>query len=299
MAGRPLRLATRGSSLARAQTDRVAELLGVECEPVVVTTTGDRRRDEPIWAMGGRGVFVKEVQEAVLDGRADAAVHSAKDLPSTTPPSLVIAAFPERHDPRDALVGSTLDDLPTGARVATGSVRRRAQLAGRRPDLTFTELRGNMTTRIERAEREGAGVVSYAALVRLGLADRVAEVLDPRVMLPQVGQGALAVECREDDEHTREVLAAADDPALRRAVTAERGFLAELGGGCNLPVGALATVDGDEVMLDALVASLDGRVVLRHRVRGAGEPGALGRRAARDLLDRRGGRMLLGDGLAA
>ncbi len=187
---RPLRVATRGSELARWQAHRVATLLGDDTELVVVSTTGDQRTDVPIHAVGGTGIFVKEVQQAVLDGRADVAVHSAKDLPaSDNPDGLVIAAVPERADPRDALVGSTLAALPAGARVATGSVRRRAQLAALRPDLTFAELRGNIATRLARAADYDAVVVAAAALVRLGLDDRADELLDPSVHAPAGGAG--------------------------------------------------------------------------------------------------------------
>jgi hydroxymethylbilane synthase len=207
---------------------------------------------------------VKEVQEAVLDGRADVAVHSAKDLPALTPAGLVLASIPERADVRDALVGSSLDALPTGAIVATGSVRRRAQLAARRPDLGFAELRGNMHTRLEQATRYDAIVVAAAALDRLGIAERIAERLDPSVMLPQVAQGALAVECRSDDVDTIALLAAIEDAAVRRSVDAERAFLAELGGGCTLPVGALASVAADSaVRIVGLLATHDGRSVVR------------------------------------
>lgn len=289
----PLRIATRGSTLARTQADRVAEALAVPVEIVEVSTTGDQRADVPIWQMGGRGVFVKEVQVAVLEGRADVAVHSAKDLPSATPDGLVLAAFPERVDPRDALAGAALADLPTGAVVATGSVRRRAQLAWLRPDIVFAPLRGNVPTRLEKARRHDAAVLSYAAMLRLDLGDQASEVLDPSVMLPQVGQGALALECRIDDEGAHEVLAAVDDPEVRRAVLAERAFLAELGGGCNLPVGAYAEPAGDVVSLEVLIASLDGRRLLRHRAAGA-DPEATGREAARELFDDLGGRALLG-----
>src|SRR5207244_454712 len=181
------------------------------------------------------------VQAAVLDGRADVAVHSAKDLPPGSADGLVIAAIPERDDSRDALVGSTLEGLPVGARVGTGSVRRRAQLAGLRPDLTFASLRGNIDTRLAKADAFGAIVMAAAALERLGRRPAVAEVLDPSVLLPQVAQGALAVECREDDGETRAALAAIEHEPSRRAVDAERAFLAELGGGCDLPVGAYAT----------------------------------------------------------
>jgi len=188
----PLRVATRGSALARWQAERVVQLLGVEAEYVIVSTRGDERREVPIHAMGGTGVFVKEVEQAVLDGRADVAVHSAKDLPSETSPELVLAALPERGDPRDALVGRPLDEIPTGGRVGTGSVRRRAQLAARRPDIGFGELRGNIPTRLEKADDFDAVVLAGAGLDRLGLADRIAERVDPSVVLPQVAQGALA-----------------------------------------------------------------------------------------------------------
>jgi hydroxymethylbilane synthase len=289
---RPLRVATRGSELARWQANRVATLLGSDTEIVVVSTTGDRRTDVPIHSVGGTGIFVKEVQEALLDGRADVAVHSAKDLPaSDTPEGIVLAAVPERADARDALVGASLDALPAGARVATGSVRRRAQLAALRPDLTFAELRGNVPTRIERAAEFDAVVVAAAALARLGLSDRIAEYLEPSVMLPQVAQGALAVECRADDDETHARLTAIDDAVAHIAVDAERAYLAELGGGCDLPCGALADLEGDDVVVEALLASTDGHIVLRAVARDP-DPGAAGRAVAAELMAR-GGRALL------
>jgi hydroxymethylbilane synthase len=292
-----LRVATRGSALARWQAERVVHLLGIEAEYVIVSTRGDQRRDVPIHAMGGTGVFVKEVEQAVLDGRADVAVHSAKDLPSETSPELVLAALPERGDPRDALVGRPLDDIPTGGRVGTGSVRRRAQLAARRPDLGFGELRGNIPTRLEKASGFDAVVLAAAALDRLGLADRITERVDPSVVLPQVAQGALAVECRADDDGTRELLAGIDDARVRDAVTAERAYLAELGGGCNLPCGALAETGSDgSLRLEALLGSLDGRISLRARVDG-NDPVAVGVEAARRLVDDEGGRLVLDDEL--
>ncbi len=297
---RVLRLATRGSPLALWQTRRVAALLaGVPgappCEPVVVQTTGDALADVPVAQLGAQGAFVKEVQLAVLEGRADMAVHSAKDLPSATPAGLVLACVPERADPRDAMVGAALEDLPTGATVATGSVRRRAQLAWLRPDLTFCDLRGNMATRLQRARQVGVGVLALAALERLDLTAHVAEALDPRTLLPQVGQGALAVECRQGDHVALELLGAIDDPPAHAAVLAERAFLAALGGGCTLPLGALAVpVDsGARLAIDGLLASRDGRILLRRRVSGpVSEPGALGTELGRVLLDDCGGRFL-------
>ncbi len=289
----PLRVATRGSALARRQAERVVDVLGVEAEYVIVSTKGDERRDVPIHAMGGTGVFVKEVEQAVLDGRADVAVHSAKDLPSETAAGLVLAALPERGDPRDALVGRSLEEIPTGGRVGTGSVRRRAQLAALRPDLSFGELRGNIPTRLEKAPGFDAVVLAAVALDRLGLADRIAERLDPSVVVPQVAQGALAVECRAGDDATRDLLASVDDAGVRAAVTAERAYLAKLGGGCNLPCGALAEPGSNEtVRLEALLASFDGRIALRVRVDGR-DPDAVGAEAARRLVDERGGRVVL------
>jgi hydroxymethylbilane synthase len=242
-------------------------------------------------SLGGQGVFVKEVQQAVLEGSADVAVHSAKDLPSATVDGLVIGCVPERADPRDAMVGRLLDDLAPGATVATGSPRRRAQLAALRPDLTFCELRGNIAGRIERAEAVGAGVMALAALERLGLADKVAGVLEPSDMLPQVAQGALAVECRADDIELLELLAAADDTVAHRQVDAERAWLASIGGGCNAPVAAFAQqLPGEPGMLtlEGMIASYDGRIVLRRSANGS-DPQELGRRVASDLLNVAGG----------
>lgn len=326
MTDRPvLRLATRGSPLALWQADRVAGLLGrvgITTSVVVVETMGDRRTDVPLDQLGGQGVFVKEVQAAVVRGDADAAVHSAKDLPADpalATPGLVLAAFPERVDTRDLLVGGRLDSLPTGATVATGSARRRVQLANLRPDLTFAGLRGNLATRLAVAGTGGvdAVVVAKAAVDRLGWTPPdglETEVLAPQVMLPQVGQGALAVECRIDDTATRVALEAIDDPGVAALVAAERAFLAELGGGCTLPVGANAqwAVTGQErgpeterasgsesgtgsgpgrLVLAAMLASADGVVVLRHTAEGDA-PDELGRRTARYLLDDAGGRDL-------
>jgi len=298
---RVLRVATRASPLARAQTAIVGELLGVAIEEVVIETSGDRQLDTPIWDIGGQGVFVKEVQAAVLNGRADAAVHSAKDLPAASTPGLVIAAVPQRQDPRDALVGRRFDDLPVGARIGTGSVRRRAQLAWLRPDLSFGSLRGNIDTRLSRAGDYHAIVVAVAALNRLGRRPLIVQVLEPDLVLPQVGQGALAVECREDDSTTRAVLSAADHGNSRKALETERAWLATVGGGCDFPVGAFATVDTDgdasdpataTIHLDAVMATCDGRVLIRHHDKGH-DPVALGQRVARHLLDNGGASLSL------
>lgn len=265
---------------------------------VVVETSGDLRLDVPISEIGGQGVFVKEVQAAVLGGRADVAVHSAKDLPSVAAAGLVIGAVPSRGDPRDAMVGSALADLSAGATVATGSVRRRAQLSWIRPDLTFTNLRGNIGTRLEKVPPGGAVVVAAAALSRLGLLDRAAEVLDEWVMLPQVGQGSLAVECREGDSDVLDVLSSIEHAPTRLALECERGFLARLGGGCDLPVGAYARLDGDEVVVEGMLSSPDGRVMLRSSRRGRVESPAattaLGAGLAQELLEAGGADLLAG-----
>jgi hydroxymethylbilane synthase len=223
------------------------------------------------------------------------AIHSAKDLPSLTPDALVIAAVPERADVRDALVGATLEGLPVAACVATGSVRRRAQLSWLRPDLTFTGLRGNVETRLTKAGAVDAIVVAAAALDRIGRSDVIAELLDVDLVVPQVGQGALAIECRADDEQTRAVLTTIEHASSRRAVDAERSYLAAIGGGCDLPVGAYAVEQRDgSLLLRGVLASLDGRVLLRHADEGD-DPVELGQRVGTHLFDHAGGRSLLED----
>lgn len=255
-----LRIATRSSAQARTQAESLANALvtanpGTVVEWVYVDTTGDRDATTPLHQMGGQGVFVKEVQRAVLEGRADVAAHSAKDLPSATPDELQIAAFTERRTANDALVGATLARLTEGATIATGSVRRRAQLARLRPDLRFVDLRGNIPTRLERIPDGGAIVMAVAALEILGLTDRIAETLDLVAAVPMVGQGCVAAECRADDVITAGVLAAIDHAATRRAVECERAFLAELGAGCSMPVAAHLDAGG---MLRAFMAREDG-----------------------------------------
>ncbi|HTV11566.1 MAG TPA: hydroxymethylbilane synthase [Acidimicrobiales bacterium] len=296
---RVLRLATRGSELALWQTRRVASLLaiahpGLEVELVTVSATGDRRATVPVWEMGGQGVFVREVQAAVLNGRADAAVHSAKDLRPVESDGLCLAAVPERADARDVLVGAALWDLPTGAVVATGSQRRRAQLAASRPDLVFEGLRGSIGARLTKIPPGGAIVVALAALQRLGLHPGAHEVLSTEVMLPQVGQGALAVEAREDDAPVLALLAAIEDPSARTELEAERAFLATIGGGCDLPVaGHAATTLDHQLSLEGLLAAPDGRTVVRRLCAGSpAEPVALGGHLANLVLSEGGSELL-------
>lgn len=255
-----LRIATRSSAQARTQAESLASAIvaanpGTAIEWVYVDTTGDRDATTPLHQMGGQGVFVKEVQRAVLEGRADVAAHSAKDLPSVTPVELCLAAFTQRRTANDALVGSTLAGLGRGATVATGSVRRRAQLTRLRPDLEFVDLRGNIPTRLERIPESGAIVMAVAALEILGLTDRISETLDLGSAVPMVGQGCVAAECRADDAETAQILAAVDHAVTRRAVECERAFLAELGAGCSMPVAAHVDHDG---VLRAFMARLDG-----------------------------------------
>ena len=281
-----LRIASRGSPLALWQANHVAaslaaEVPGVDVEVVVVSTEGDRRRDVPLSEIGGKGIFVKEVQAAVLDGRADLAVHSAKDLPAVTPVGLVLGCVPQRADPTDSLVGRRLDDIASGGTIATGSQRRAVQLSALRPDLRIVGLRGNIDTRLAKAAEHDAVVVATAALVRLGLTGHIAQTLDVDVMVPQVGQGALAIECRSDDDATRRVLARLQDPVARRCVDAERAFLLELGGDCDLPAGAYAVPAGADVRLRAVLADERGLVARSDEVGPDGV--ALGVEAARRL----------------
>ncbi len=285
-----LRIATRGSPLALVQAGRVAARLGEDAEIVVIKTEGDRRTEAPLIELAGRGVFTSEVQAAVLDGRADIAVHSAKDLPSSPElqvGGLTLAAIAERADPSDCLIGSTLDGLAPGATVGTGSPRREALLAHLRPDLNFVGLRGNIGTRLARVgEPVGSGsntrldaiVGAVAALTRLDLADRIDEAFDPQTFVPQVGQGAIAVEARNDDATTLDRLADIDDTDAHAAVIAERAFLATLGGGCDAPVGAHAFFDQGALWLVGFLVTEGGP----QRVLQSGtNPVALGQSVAR------------------
>ena len=271
-----------------------SEATGIEVVYVIVETVGDQRSDVPLAEISGRGVFTTEVDQAVLDGRADVAVHSAKDLPSgVSIPGLVLASVPERADVRDALVGAMLQDLPQGGVVATGAPRRRVQLANLRPDLVFTQVRGNIGTRLGRVPDGGALVVAMAALDRLELTAAAVQVLSVDEMLPQVGQGAIALRARADDEAVLSLLSAIDSVDSHRAVLAERAFLGTLGGGCDAPVGAFATVEGATIHLEAMLASLDGAQVIRRR--GVGTDAlAVGTALAREMLEIDGASELFG-----
>ena len=296
--GTTLRIASRGSPLALWQANAVRDALlasdaGLTVEITVVRTTGDRVTDAPLSRIGDRGLFTKEVDSAVLDGSADLAVHSLKDLPTTITDGLVLVAVTEREDPRDVLIArsgsvATLETLRPGARVGTSSLRRRAQLLAHRPDLVVDDLRGNLNTRLARLD-EGAYdaiLLAAAGVIRLGWRERISEWLEPHRWLPAVGQGALAVVARASDAKTAGLLASLHHVETGSAVAAERALLRDLEGGCQIPVGALARVEGDVVHLSGLVADLDGTRVLRAELPGAvGAPDDLGREVAARLRE--------------
>lgn len=308
MSAARIRIASRGSELALWQARAVAEALrkaqpDLTAEIHVVRTTGDRILDAPLARIGGRGVFTKEVDDAVLSGEADLAVHSLKDVPTLLTAGLIIAAISDREDPRDVLIcppGSAvagLGDLPAGARVGTSSLRRRAQLLSARPDLRVVDLRGNLNTRLAKLDRGecDAMLLAAAGVLRLGWAKRISAFLDPPGWLPAVGQGALAVVAREPCADMARYLAAFHDAPTAAAVTAERALLRELEGGCQVPIGALATVTNGSLEMRALVASVDGRQVVRGSVAGTSDTAAeLGRALATDLLHRGGAEVLAG-----
>jgi hydroxymethylbilane synthase len=297
-----IRIATRRSPLAKWQANHVKSLLernepGLEVRLHEVVTKGDRILEVPLAEVGGKGLFVKEIEDALLAGDAQIAVHSMKDLPAVLAPGLVLAAVPVREDPRDALCSPrwrTLEALPRGAKVGTSSLRRSAQLKALRPDLQTEMVRGNVETRLRKAsESLDAVVLAYAGLRRLGLAEHATHVLSPEQMLPAVAQGALALEARSDDEATLRRLAALEHPETRIRIEAERGFLARIEGGCQVPIAGHARVEGGEVVLRALVASLDGKTVVRGERRGPhARARALGVELAEELLGKGADRIL-------
>ncbi|MGI5122794.1 hydroxymethylbilane synthase [Marinactinospora thermotolerans] len=290
-----VRVGSRGSHLAKAMVAEVVAPLrqahpGITWKQHTVMTTGDKDRKSSLADLGKStvSVFASALEDALLAGEIDIAVHSLKDLATAATPGTVLAALPRRGDPRDALCGSTLADLPTGAQVGTGSPRRIAQLLALRPDVSTTPIRGNVPPRLRRARELGLNgvILAAAGLRRLDLGDEITEALDPDVYPPSPSQGVIAVQVRERDTHLRELLAAVHDEATAAAATAERALLAELHGGCSVPVGALATVDGDRLRLVAQVSSLDGTHTVRTEQTGAvSDPVDLGKRSAFALLD--------------
>ena len=296
-------IGTRGSKLALWQADYIEQRLreeypGLSVMQKRVTTKGDRILDVPLAKIGGKGLFTKELEEEMLSGGIDLAVHSLKDMPAKVPDGLVIAAVTKRLDPGDALVSnrfSSFEELPKGARVGTSSLRRRAQLLCARPDLEMLDLRGNVNTRLRKLD-EGeydAIVLAVAGLKRLGFADRIRQVLPREMVLPAVGQGALAIETRADDKETRDMLAFLRDDDTICCTEAERSFLARVEGGCQVPVGVYATAEGDDLKVEAVIASLDGQRFYRGDVNGTRRDAAkLGENLAEKLLDEGGAEIL-------
>ena len=308
-----LRIATRKSQLALWQAEHVSALLraahpGVEIELVPLLTQGDRIQDRTLAAIGGKGLFIKELEVALEDLRADIAVHSMKDVPADLPHGLIIGAVLKRADPRDALVTTSgiarLENLPHGAVVGTSSLRRQAQIRALRPDLSIESLRGNVDTRLRKLDagqesgcKHGGGatttsgkrmdaiVLACAGLIRLGLESRITARLDPKVCLPAVTQGVIGIECRKSDSSTVKFLRALEDPGTRKVMDAERAFAARLGGSCQSPIAAYAELDADRITLRGLVAEPDGSRLLRDAVSGSAEnPAALGRQLAERIL---------------
>jgi hydroxymethylbilane synthase len=292
-----LRIATRKSALALWQAEHVAERLrqahpGLRVELLGMVTRGDRILDSPLAKIGGKGLFVKELEEGLLEGRADLAVHSMKDVPMAFPDGLGLAAILAREDPRDAFVANRYANpgsLPTNARVGTSSLRRQCQLAAHYPHWRITSLRGNVNSRLAKldAGEFDAIILAAAGLQRLGLADRIAQVLQPDFSLPAIGQGAIGVECRSNDAKVHNLLAVLDDPPTRLRLTAERAFNTRLQGGCQVPIAGYAVLEGDELWLRGLVGEPDGTQIIAGEVRGPTlAASALGITLAEDLLDR-------------
>ena len=289
---RILRIGTRGSMLAKWQAESVRKKLfaasGVEAEIVIIKTSGDKMQQAPLTQIGGKGIFIKELEEALLEESIDLAVHSVKDVPTDIPSRLMFPAVCRRDDVRDCLVGSTLANLRHGARVGTSSLRRQAQLRHLRPDLDLRDLRGNVDTRLRKVEsgEYEAVMVAKAGLDRLGLSQRISEVLSPEICMPAVGQGAIAVECRLKDTEAGELLAPLDDAETRTAIIAERALLAALEGGCQVPLGAWARIERGEIVLDACVCSVDGLQYVKQRATAPPDQAAqLGEHMARVLIE--------------
>ena len=289
---RILRIGTRGSMLAKWQAESVRKQLfaatGMEAEIVIIKTSGDKMQQTPLTQIGGKGIFIKELEEALLEESIDLAVHSVKDVPTDIPSRLVFPAVCRRDDVRDCLVGSMLANLRHGARVGTSSLRRQAQLKHIRPDLDLRDLRGNVDTRLRKVEsgEYEAVMVAKAGLDRLGLSQRISEVLSPDVCMPAVGQGAIAVECRLKDTEAAALLAPLDDAETRTAILAERALLSALQGGCQVPMGAWARIERNELLLDACVCSVDASQYVKERATAPPDQAAqLGEHMARVLLE--------------
>jgi len=292
---RPLRIGSRGSILARWQAEFIRKQLfqvsGVEAEIVIIKTSGDKMQQAPLTQIGGKGIFIKELEEALLEETVDLAVHSVKDIPTETPGRLHFPAVCRRDDVRDCLVshkGATLANLKQGARVGTSSLRRQAQLRHHRPDLDIRELRGNVDTRLRKVEsgEYDAIILSKAGLDRLGWSQKITEALSPEISLPAVGQGAIAIESRVKDAEAADILGKLDDAETRTAIIAERALLAALHGGCQVPLGAWARIERGELVMDAVVCSVDGVQYVRQRATAPPDQAAqLGEHMAKLLVE--------------
>ncbi|MBI4642725.1 MAG: hydroxymethylbilane synthase [Deltaproteobacteria bacterium] len=298
-----LRLGTRGSALALVQANWVKARMeerhpGLAVELVIIKTSGDKLKDVPLAPVGGKGLFIKEIEEALFAGQVDLAVHSLKDMPALVPEGLMIAAVPPREDWRDAFISNsyaTLAEIPSGGRVGTGSLRRRVQLLHLRPDLEVVPIRGNVDTRLRKMAEQGldALILAAAGLSRLGLTHVSRSFLTDKEMLPAISQGALGLEVRAADTRARELIAFLDDPVTHAAVNAERGFLARLEGGCVVPVAGLGQMQDGLLTFEALIGDLDGRQIIRGSITGSPEEAdTLGRALAERLLNQ-GGREIL------
>ncbi|HJP85022.1 MAG TPA: hydroxymethylbilane synthase [Gemmatimonadaceae bacterium] len=300
-----IRIGTRASELALRQArlvETALEARGIAADLVTFKTTGDKKLDEPLPAIGGKGLFTHEIEVALAKGKIDCAVHSLKDLPTDLPEELEIAALLEREDPRDVLVvnrqtgAEGLDDLPAGSRVGTSSLRRRAQLMARRPDLEVVELRGNVPTRLDKVEKGSvhAAVLAAAGLIRLGVQQRISMFLEPPDWLPAPGQGAIAIQIRSDDGRMHDLVRELNDARTALATRAERSFLAALEGGCQVPIGALVSAVSGQPTLYGMVADLTGRHIVRgSRVLDADAPEETGEALAAEVRSRGGGSLLV------
>ncbi|HEY1422819.1 MAG TPA: hydroxymethylbilane synthase [Candidatus Acidoferrum sp.] len=292
---KPIRIGTRGSMLAKWQAEfirkKIFQVTGVDAEIVIIKTTGDKLTQAPFSQIGGKGVFIKELEEALLDDQIDLAVHSVKDIPTDVPTRLCFPVIHRREDTRDCLIsakGETLANLRQGARVGTSSLRRQAQLRHARPDLDIRELRGNVDTRLRKVEsgEYEAILLAKAGLDRLGWSNRISEVLSPEICMPAVGQGALGVQARLIDTEIGDALAPLDDFETRQSIVAERSLLAALEGGCQVPLGAWARFERSELVLDAVVCSPDGQRHVRQRATAPRDQAReLGQRVAQMLID--------------
>ena len=299
---KPVRIGTRGSLLAKWQAEyvrkRIFQATGVETEIVIIKTTGDSMQQAPFSQIGGKGVFIKELEEALLDEQIDLAVHSVKDIPTEVPSRLCFPAVCRRDDSRDALIGGqgeTLSRLRHGARVGTSSLRRASQLRHARPDLDIREMRGNVDTRLRKVDsgEYEAIVLAKAGLDRLGMSGRITEVLSPDICMPAVGQGAIAVQARLKDTEISDALSPLDDNETRQSIVAERALLGALQGGCQVPLGAWARFERNELAMDAVVCSPDGSNYIRQRTTGpADQPREAGQRLAQLLIDAGAGTIL-------